>query len=146
LSERLPFALPGARAQYGPDRVVRVEHIDLWLRPDFASKTVHGRVTTRVRAIEDGVATVRLDAVDLTIDAVTAPDGTDLTFHSTPVDLRVDFATPLAAGESFAFAVAYRAIEPRRGAYFIDEPRQVWTQSQDTDARFWLPCAFIANT
>ncbi len=140
MSGRLPFALPGARAQYGPDRVVRVEHIDLWLRPVFASKTLHGRVTTRVRAIEDGVATLRLDAVDLTIDAVTAADGTKLAFRSTPVDLHVDLATPLAAGEPFAFTVAYRAIEPRRGCYFIDEPRQVWTQSQDTDARAWLPC------
>jgi hypothetical protein len=54
LSERLPFALPGARPQYGPDRVVRVEHIDLWLKPAFATKTLQGRVTTQVRAIEDG--------------------------------------------------------------------------------------------
>ena len=38
------------------------------------------------------------------------------------------------------FVVAYRAIEPRRGLYFIDRPRQAWTQSQDTDARAWLPC------
>ena len=34
----------------------------------------------------------------------------------------------------------YRAIEPQRGLYFIDRPRQAWTQSQDTDARAWLPC------
>jgi len=140
LNDRFPFALPGARAQYGPDRVVRVEHIDLWLRPEFATKTVHGRVTTSVRAIEDGVSMLRLDAVDLQIDGVTGSDGEPLAFRSTPIELLIDLAAPLAAGEPFAFVVSYRAIEPRRGAYFIDRPRQVWTQSQDTDARAWLPC------
>jgi hypothetical protein len=63
LTDRLPFALPGARPQYGPDRVVRVEHLDLYLRPVFATKTLHGDLTTRVRAIEVGVRTLRLFAV-----------------------------------------------------------------------------------
>jgi aminopeptidase N len=140
LSERLSFALPGARLQYGPDRVVRVEHIDLWLKPDFATKTLQGRVTTQVRAIEDGVASLRLDAVDLQIDRVLDAAGAPLAFRATSTDLTIALDAPLAAGEPFGFAVEYRAIEPRRGVYFIDEPRQVWTQSQDTDARAWLPC------
>ena len=50
VTDRLPFALPGARPHYGPDRVVRVEHLDLHLRVVFATKTLHGEVTTRVRA------------------------------------------------------------------------------------------------
>ncbi len=140
MSERLPFALPGARPQYGPDRVVRVEHIDLWLRPVFATKTLHGRVTTHVRAIEDGVTSLRLDAVDLQIDRVMDAAGLPLLYRATTTDVTVTLATPLAEGEPFAFAIEYRAIEPRRGLYFIDRPRQVWTQSQDTDARAWLPC------
>jgi aminopeptidase N len=140
LTDRLPFALPGARPQYGPDRVVRVEHLDLHLRPDFARKTLHGEVTTRVRAIEDGVRTLRLDAVDLTIDAVRDERGAPLEFRASAHDLTVELPAALPAGEAFVFAVAYRAIEPRRGLYFIHRPRQAWTQSQDTDARAWLPC------
>jgi aminopeptidase N len=140
LTDRLPFALPGARPQYGPDRVVRVEHLDLHLRPAFATKTLHGEVTTRVRAIEDGVRSLRLDAVDLTIDAVRDDTGAALTFAATAKDLTITLPSALAANEAFAFTVAYRAIEPRRGLYFIDRPRQAWTQSQDTDARAWLPC------
>ncbi len=81
MTDRLPFALPGARPHYGPDRVVRVEHIDLHLRPVFATKTLHGEVTTRVRAIEDGVRRLRLDAVDLTIDAVRDERGADAPVH-----------------------------------------------------------------
>jgi aminopeptidase N len=140
MTERLPFALPGARPQYGPDRVVRVEHIDLHVRPDFAAKTLHGTVTTRVRAIESGVASLRLDAVDLTIDAVRDAHGTALPFAASARELTVALAAPLAAEEAFAFTIDYRAIEPQRGLYFIDRPRQAWTQSQDTDARAWLPC------
>ncbi len=140
MSERLPFALPGARPHYGPDRVVRVEHIDIWLRPMFDEKTLYGRVRTRVRAIEDGVTTLRLDAVDLTIDAVTGEPGGELAYRATSIDCTVELAAPLAAGETFSFVIAYRAVEPRRGVYFVDMPRQVWTQSQDTDARAWVPC------
>ncbi len=140
MTDRLPFALPGARPHYGPDRVVRVEHLDLVLRPVFATKTLHGEVTTRVRAIEDGVRTLRLDAVDLTIDAVRDEGGAALVYAATAKDLTVELPRALAAGEAFAFAVVYRAIEPQRGLYFIDRPRQAWTQSQDTDARAWLPC------
>jgi aminopeptidase N len=140
LTDRLPFALPGARPQYGPDRVVAVEHIDLHVRPEFAAKTLHGVVTTRVRAIEDGVRTLKLDAVDLTIDAVTDANGAALAHVATARDLTVTLPEALTAGETFTFAVRYRAIEPQRGLYFIEHPRQVWTQSQDTDARAWLPC------
>jgi aminopeptidase N len=140
LSERLPFALPGARPHYGPDRAVRVEHLDLHLRPEFATKTLHGEVTTRVRAIEGGVRTLRLDAVDLTIDAVRDGRGATLAFTATSKHLTIELPAALAADEVFSFAVAYRAIEPRRGLYFIDRPRQAWTQSQDTDARAWVPC------
>lgn len=140
MTDRLPFALPGARPHYGPDRVVRVEHLDLHLRPDFATKTLHGEVTTRVRAIEDGVRTLRLDAVDLAIDAVRDERGAALAFAATAKDLTIELPAALAADEAYAFVVLYRAIEPQRGLYFIDRPRQAWTQSQDTDARAWLPC------
>ena len=140
MTDRLPFALPGARPHYGPDRIVRVEHLDLHLRPVFATKTLYGEVTTRVRAIEDGVRKLRLDAVDLTIDAVRDGRGTALSFAATAKDLTIELPAPLAAGEDYSFVVVYRAIEPRRGLYFIDRPRQAWTQSQDTDARAWLPC------
>ena len=140
MTERLPFALPGARPHYGPDRVVAVEHIDLHVRPDFAAKTLHGVVTTRVRAIEDGVRALELDAVDLTIDGVAAVGGAALSYVATARALTVTLPRALAAGERFSFAVTYRAIAPQRGVYFIDAPRQAWTQSQDTDARAWLPC------
>lgn len=140
MSERLPFALPGAKAHYGPDRVVRVEHLDLWLRPRFATRMLEGRVTFRLRAIEEGVRTLRLDAVDLEIDEVFDEAGAALVFVADSRSVRVELAQPLAVDAPLTFAIRYRAVEPQRGLYFIERPRQAWTQSQDTDARAWLPC------
>jgi aminopeptidase N len=139
VNERRPFPLPGAQPQYGPDRTVAVEHLALVLRPDLAHRTLAGEVTHHVRAIET-VRRLRLDAVDLEIDAVRSAAGAALPFHSTARELSIDLPAPLAPGERYAFTVLYRAVDPRRGIYFIDRARQVWTQSQDTDARSWIPC------
>ncbi|GAC1533280.1 MAG: M1 family aminopeptidase [Candidatus Velthaea sp.] len=139
MSEHRPFALAGARLQYGPDKVVDVLHIDLHLHPDLVAKTLRGVCTTTVKAIEDGVTMVRLDAVDLQVESVTR-DGKPLPFRSTSDALTVEFPQALRAGERAVFAVTYATHEPRRGLYFVDEPRHAWTQSQDQDARFWFPC------
>ncbi|MEA2665631.1 MAG: aminopeptidase, partial [Candidatus Eremiobacteraeota bacterium] len=141
MSDHRPFPLPGARAQYGPDKLVDVLHIDLHLRPDLAAKRLDGVTTTTVRAIEDGVARLVLDAVDLDVRAVRRADGTALPFRSTSERLEIAVEPPLARGDELVFAVEYAVENPRRGLYFIErEPKHVWTQSQDSDARFWFPC------
>jgi aminopeptidase N len=142
VSDRRQFALPGARPQYGPDKRVDVLHIHLDLRPDIERKRLDAHCVTTVRAIEDGVARLVLDAVDLQIAAVSrAADGTPLAFRSTSETLEVTLEPPLRAGETLAFDVAYAVENPRRGLYFVDrDPKHVWTQSQDSDARHWFPC------
>jgi aminopeptidase N len=141
LSDHRSFALPDARANYGPDKDVAVLHIALDLRPDIARRRLDGRATTTVRAIEDRVALLALDAVDLQIAAVRREDGTPMPFVSTSSQLRITVEPPLHAGETLTFEVAYAVESPQRGLYFIEhEPRHVWTQSQDSDARSWFPC------
>ncbi len=141
MSDHRSFALPDARANYGPDKDVAVLHIALDLRPDIARRRLDGRATTTVRAIEDRVALLALDAVDLQIAAVRRDDGTPMPFVSTSSQLRITVEPPLSAGESLTFEVAYAVESPQRGLYFIEhEPRHVWTQSQDSDARSWFPC------
>jgi aminopeptidase N len=142
LSEHRSFALPGARPQYGPDKVVDVLHIDLRLRPDLERKRLDAVCTTTVRAIEDGVALLALDAVDLDVASVVRDDDRrPLAFRSTSERLEIAIDPPLRAGDELAFAVEYAVENPRRGIYFIEhEPKHVWTQSQDSDARAWFPC------
>jgi aminopeptidase N len=121
---------------------VDVLHIDLRLRPDLDAKRLDGVCTTRVRAIEDGVARLVLDAVDLEVASVVrVSDRVPIVFRSTAAKLELAIEPALRAGDELEFAVEYAVREPRRGMYFIEhEPKHVWTQSQDTDARFWFPC------
>ncbi len=141
MSEHRPFALPGASPQYGPDRVVEVLHIDLHLRPDLDARRLDGVCTTTVRAIDDEVRRLVLDAVDLEVRAVRTLDGRALAHRSTSETLEIELAPVLRAGEELVFAVEYAVESPRRGLYFIERPwKHAWTQSQDSDARFWFPC------
>jgi aminopeptidase N len=140
------FARPGSTAHYGPDRPVRVRHLALDLRPDLAAKRIDAIATLTVEAIVDDVASIELDAVDLDVLVVHA-DHTPLAFVSRARKLDVTFATPLRAGETLTFSIAYVVRSPRRGVYFPepdagrpDKPRQLWTQCQASDARYWVPC------
>jgi aminopeptidase N len=141
--EHQPFALPGARPQYGPDRLVAVEHIDLHLTPDFERESLDGICTMRVRALDEPVARLTLDAVDLEVSRVEGAarfvrrDGT----------LEIAFEPPIAPGERATFAITYRVTKPRHGLFFVKpsaaHPEKVahaWTQSQDEYARYWFPC------
>jgi len=141
--EHQAFALPGARPQYGPDKIVAVEHIDLHVTPHLESESLDGVCTLTVRALDEPVARLTLDAVDLEIFRVEPA----ATFQSRDGKLDIDFATPIPAGERAEIAVTYRATKPRHGLFFIkptpEHPEKiahVWTQSQDQYARYWFPC------
>jgi aminopeptidase N len=147
------FALPGSLAHYGPDKVVAVEHIDLHLTPDLERETLDGICTTTVRALDEDVERLVLDAVDLEISAVerrTSADasaGSPQPFVRRDGKLEVTFEPPIKAGERATFAVTYRAVKPRHGLFFVKpnaaHPEKVahaWTQSQDENARYWFPC------
>jgi aminopeptidase N len=135
--------LPGARAHYGPDKIVNVEHIDLHVRPDFETESLDGICTLTVRALDEPVSRLTLDAVDLDILRVEP----SAKFRSHDGKLDIDFSTPIAPSEQATFAVTYRAVKPRHGLFFIkptpEHPEKVahlWTQSQDQYARYWFPC------
>jgi aminopeptidase N len=146
------FALPDAWPRYGPHRAVRPVHIDLHLTPDLPQRSLLAICTTTIEAVADAVTTIVLDAVDLTIEAVrlVTNDGAQsvpLVYRARSATLDVTFPQPLRAGERSRFSVRYRVNDPRHGLYFTEpdaanpsKPRQLWTQNQDEDARYWMPC------
>jgi aminopeptidase N len=145
LDERRAFALPGAKPQYGPDKVVDVIHIDLHLVPDIEAATLDGRCTTTVRALDEDVMRIALDAIDLRVQSVER--GGKPQHHEHRGDrLEIVFDPPLRPGEETSFTIAYRVEQPRHGMFFIrgtPEARRVphvWTQCQDANARYWFPC------
>lgn len=141
-----PFALPGSSLRYGPDKLVDVLHIDLHLTPDLERASLEGVCTTTVRALDEPVATLTLDAVDLKVASVER-NGKPQRFASRASKLEITFQPPIAAGEEATFAIAYALEHPRHGLFFIEptqayphKVRHAWTQSQDENARYWFPC------
>ena len=88
---------------------------------------------------------MEFDAVDLAITAVqVARKPAEFSYDGTT--LRVDLGADRRRGQDLAVAISYSA-RPRIGMYFIapdagypQKPLQVWTQCQDEDTRYWLPC------
>jgi aminopeptidase N len=144
--DRRAFPLPGSQPQYGPDRPVRVLNINLHLEPDLEKHSIEGICTTRVEAVDEGIDRITLDAVDM--DILDVRSGSEVLEHERRTgSLMIRFEQPLRGGEQLEFAVKYRVVKPTRGAYFTEpdkanpkKPRQLWTQSQDSDARYWFPC------
>ncbi len=143
--QRRAFALPGAGPRYGPDKIVDVKHIDLHLVPDIEAATLEGRCTTTVRALDETVEQLVLDAVDLEIREVTR-DGRPQAWSRRNEHLEIRLEPTLRAGEETSFTVVYRVDHPRHGLFFIRStplvPRtaHLWTQCQDEYARYWFPC------
>ncbi|HET6276630.1 MAG TPA: M1 family aminopeptidase [Candidatus Cybelea sp.] len=138
-----PFALPGARPQYGPDKLVSVEHIDLHLTPDLARESLDGVATITVRAFDEPVSRLTLDAVDLEVSRVEGA----ARFDRHDGKLEVEFDPAIEAGGEATFSIHYRVAKPRHGLFFIKpddaHPEKVvhaWTQCQDEYARYWFPC------
>jgi len=145
-SDHRAFALPGSRPHYGPDKVVAVEEIDLDLKPDLQNERLEGVCTTTVRALDEDVSRLVLDAVDLDVDAVVR-DGKPQRFARRNGKLEIAFEPAIPAGERATFSVTYAANKPRHGLFFVNpsstHPKKVshaWTQSQDENARYWFPC------
>jgi aminopeptidase N len=138
-----PFALPGAKARYAPDKVVHVEHYRLELVLQFEESRIAGTASITVSPILDDVKRLELDAVELEIQNVSV-DGKNVAFKHDGKRLRIDFPKALAGQQTIRIDYAGK---PRRGLYFIhpdeaypNRPRQVWSQGQDEDSRYWFPC------
>ncbi len=140
------FALPGSSLRYGPDKTVDVLHIDLHLAPDLERAALGGVCTTTVRALDEPVSLLALDAVDLDVSSVTR-DGIPVPFAHRARKLELHFDPAIAPEQEATFAVSYAVNRPRHGLFFVEptpecpaKVRHAWTQSQDENARYWFPC------
>lgn len=152
------FELPGARRHYNPHRPGQVEHICLELELDFIHQRYDGVCGIRLNPIRNGITTLVLDAVDLTITAVHIlyhhqdnPEAESIPIHQ-PFDydgsqLSIHLTQPTIANHIINILITYGVEKPNRGLYFITptpsyphKPLQVWTQGEDEDSRYWFPC------
>ncbi|MFQ3584286.1 MAG: M1 family aminopeptidase [Cyanobacteriota bacterium] len=144
-SKYKPFALPGSRPHYTPDRPGQVQHIRLQLDLDLESEIVLGHCQIRLQPVRAGIHTLKLDAVRLGIQSVQV-DGEAQTFTDDGESLQIQLSQPTGE-DPLTLEITYRLEKPERGLYFIkpsahypDKPVQVWTQGEDEDSRYWFPC------
>jgi aminopeptidase N len=149
---RRAYALADAKPHFAPDRPCDIVHIALTLHLDIAQQTIKGTCATTIRAVQESISCLTLDAVDLQIAQVQQAKGAALAYDYDGQCLRVTFPEPLRRNAEATVVVAYSGTKPRLGLYFITpdaayphKPVQVWTQCQDEDARYWFPCFDAPN-
>ena len=155
------FPLPGDESHWPRDRVCDIKHIKLELTLDVDNKRLLGTAAHTFAPINDGLAYVEFDAAELQIESVRLrpdglspevyTDGIPLNYTHEDSKLRIELDSPGKSGEDMTIEIQYQAVS-RRGLYFNapdpaypNRPRQVWTQGEDEDSRYWFPCYDYPN-
>src|SRR5437588_3330002 len=140
------IAAPQLRADepYARSRDYDLQHSKISLRFDIDQKKVLGEVTHSLSILRDGSSKITFDSVGLNIQGVT--------LNKAPAKFEISadkliIALPAAAkrGDKFDVAIRYEG-KPVKGSYFIlpdkdypDRPKQIWTQGESEDTRYYLP-------
>jgi aminopeptidase N len=129
---------------YARSRDYDLQHSRIALRFDLDQKKVLGDVTHSLAILRDGTTKISFDSVGLTIQSVTVNKAA-AKFETTADKLIVPLPAPAKAGEKFDVAIRYEG-KPAKGLYFIlpdkdypDRPKQIWTQGESEDTRYYLP-------
>ena len=128
---------------FAPDRAYDLQHSTIRLSFDTNQRKVIGDVTHRVVLLRDAATAIEFDSVGLRIDSVTV-DGAAAKFEVLPEKISIPLAAA-HAGDKHNVEIRYDG-SPRQGMFFIlpdknypNRPRQIWTQGEAEDTRFYLP-------
>jgi aminopeptidase N len=148
---RRSFVMAASKPHYAPDRPFRIEHILLEVEVDPVGKTLRGKAKQKLRSVVAGQTEIALDQIGLQIEEVML-NGQKTSFSAESGRLKIRLEKPSEAGEEIEVEALYSVHNPRRGIYFTgpDEQhpskrKQVWTQGQDEDVRYWFPTLDYPN-
>ncbi len=133
LRRRREFAEPGVGPHYAPDRSCRIVHLDVELTIDPQAKRLRGVAVLKCEPLPGAGGRYVFDLDELTVDEVVDGHGGRLGWTHRDGRLEVD--------PSDTIRVCWHG-SPRRGLYWVEAAAgpEAWTQCQDEDARFILPC------
>lgn len=141
---------PHARYIFFEDTVPREHPVDMTraiveVHFEPAARKVIGKVTHTFTALRDRVDSIFFDGPGITINKASF-NGAPLRYRTTRDGLWTFPATPMRHAEKGTIVFEYTAT-PDKGIYFIgwNDPRglarkQIWTQGQAIDNRYWIPC------
>ena len=129
---------------YARSRDYDLQHSRIALRFDLDQRKVIGDVTHTLTILRDGTPNIVLDSAGLAIQSVTV-NKSAAKFETKDEKLIITLSAAAHSGEKFDVAIRYEA-KPTKGLYFIlpdkdypDRPKQVWTQGESEDTRYYLP-------
>jgi len=120
-----------------------LQHSKIVLRFDVDQKKVIGEVTHNISILKS-TNQIWFDSVGLQIESVLL-NKSDAKFASKDDKLIIPLATAAKPGDKFEVEIKYEG-KTSKGAYFIlpdkdypDRARQIWTQGESEDTRYYLP-------
>ncbi len=129
---------------YARSRDYDLQNARIALRFDLEQRKVMGEVTHTLAPLRGDLTRLAFDSVGLTIASV-AVGGKPAKFETTPTQLLVALDHPAKPGERFEVIIRYEA-RPKKGLYFVlpdknypDRPKEVWTQGEAEDTRYYIP-------
>ncbi len=141
---------PHARYVFFEDTIPREHAVDMTraivdVRFEPSIGKVIGKVTHEFTVLRDRVDSIWFDGPGINIQKA-ALNGGDLRFRTTKEGVWTYPTTPLTHAQKGTIVFEYTAT-PTKGIYFIgwNDPRnmarkQIWTQGQAIDNRYWIPC------
>jgi aminopeptidase N len=126
-------------------RAYDLQHQDTRVRFDWTRHAVVGSTTIRVAALDSGLSTLALDAVEMTIGGVRTAAGAKLEHRYDGRTLSITLERRLAARARATIVVDYETVRPKKGVYFIDRRHTIWTQGETEDTRYWVPTYDFPN-
>ena len=129
---------------YARSRDYDLQHSKVALRFDLEQKKVIGEVTHTVSPLREGLDKLSFDSVGLQIQSVKVSKS-EVEFKTTENRLIVSLPRVGKIGEKIDVEIKYEG-KPAKGLYFIlpdkdypNRPKQVWTQGESEDTRYYLP-------
>jgi aminopeptidase N len=121
-----------------------LQHSKIALKFDLEQKKVIGDVTHTLSILKEGTEKLWFDSVGLAIQSVTVNKAA-AKFEAKDGRLIVPLANAAKAGQKLDVEIKYEG-KPTKGLYFIlpdkdypDRPKQIWTQGESEDTRYYLP-------
>ncbi len=138
------WSLANADEPYARSKNYDLQHSKVALRFDLDQRKVIGDVTHTVSILRPGIDKLSFDSVGLQIHTVTV-NKASAKFDTTDQKLNVSLPRAAKAGDKFEIEIKYEG-QPKKGLYFIlpdkdypHRPKQVWTQGESEDTRYYLP-------
>jgi len=129
---------------YARSRNYDLHHSKIALRFDLENRKVIGDVTHTITLLRENLDQISFDSVGLQIETVKI-NKSDAKFDTTDKNLIVHLPQSAKLGEKYDVEIKYEG-KPTKGLYFIlpdkdypNRPKQVWTQGESEDTRYYLP-------